>query len=128
MLKKTRITHHSTSKAHFGPARRNDAADSLTSAGWNKIVDLIAPLQPLAEASKTAQLTATLGGFGALHTVLTTMEQLLSHLELQRNKHTHLPASHFKACVNLGWKKLDMYYSFTDIRSAYHLAVLLNPR
>lgn len=88
----------------------------------------MALLKPLAEAAKTAQLVATTSGNGAPHTVLTEMEHLLDHLGTSKNRQTHLPASHFKASVSLGWKKLDEYYSLSDLSSAYRLAVLLNPR
>jgi len=59
-------------------------------------------LKPLAEASKLVQTIGTAGSHGALHTVLTQMEHLLDHLESSKKRQTDLPASHFKACVNLG--------------------------
>lgn len=35
--------------------------------------------------------------------------------------------SYFKACVNLGWKKLDKYYELSDSVPAYRAAIALNP-
>lgn len=35
--------------------------------------------------------------------------------------------THFKATVNLGWKKLDHYYKLTDRAPAYVLVVFLHP-
>ena len=55
------------------------------------------------------------------------MEHLLDHFEMSKNRQIHLLLSHFKASVNLGWKKLDKYYSLSDLCPAYRLAVLLKP-
>lgn len=33
----------------------------------------------------------------------------------------------FRACVNLGWKKLDKYYALSDATPAYRLAIFLHP-
>ena len=86
---------------HFVELGELDPIDSLNSADWNKIADLIAFLKPLAEASKVVQTVATAGGNRALHTVLTQMEHLLDHLETSKIRQTHLLVSRFKACVNL---------------------------
>jgi len=44
---------------HFVKLGKMDSADSLTSANWTEIADLIALLQPLAKASRTMQLVGT---------------------------------------------------------------------
>jgi len=104
-----------------------DSQDTLTTSDWLEIADLVDLLKPLAIASKVAQTTATHGGAGALHTTLTQMERILTHLETKKTAQTHAPASHYKACVNLGWVKLNKYYGLSDKTGAYRLAVLLNP-
>jgi len=104
-----------------------DPADDLTPADWHKINDLIALLKPLSESSITAQTIGTAGGHGALHAVLTQIEHLLNYLKTSVNRQTHLPASHSRACIDLGWKKLDTCYSLSDNTLAYRLTVLLNP-
>lgn len=56
------------------------------------------------------------------------MDYLLGHLETYRTKLKEPKIiSHFKASVNLGWKKLDYYYSLSDRTPAYVLAVFLQP-
>jgi hypothetical protein len=62
-----------------------------------------------------------------MHEILTSMDFVLSCLEEAKGKHTHMNASYFKACVNLGWWKLDQYYSKTDLNPAYIMAVFLHP-
>jgi hypothetical protein len=62
-----------------------------------------------------------------LHEVLITMDFVLSHLEAAKQKVTYTEASYFKACVNLGWWKLDQYYLKTDLNPAYIMAVFLHP-
>jgi len=79
-----------------------DPIESLNSADWSEIADLIALLKPLAKASKVVQNVATAGSNGALHTVLTQIEHILNHLETLKIRQTYLLASYFKACVNLG--------------------------
>ena len=111
---------------HYIKLGKIDSADCFACADWNEITDLIALLKPLAKASKTAQLVGETSGNGLLHTVLTEIEHLLDHLETSKNRQTHLPASHFKASVNLGWKKLEKYYSLSNLTPAYCLAFLLN--
>lgn len=48
-------------------------------------------------------------------------------LEAARDTLTCMTANHFRACVNLGWKKLDYYYTLTDNSPAYVMAVFLHP-
>jgi len=87
---------------HFVELGELDPIDSPYSADWNEIADLLALLKPLAEASKLFQTIATTGGNRALHTVLKQMEHLLKYIMSLKIWQTHMPASHSKACVNLG--------------------------
>jgi hypothetical protein len=55
------------------------------------------------------------------------MDYILTKLEAARNAITYMPSNHFKAFVNLGWKKLDYYYTLTDNSPVYVMAVFLRP-
>jgi hypothetical protein len=51
------------------------------------------------------------------------MDFILTHLETAKQQATHVQASYYKACVNLGWSKLDQYYAITDLNPAYIMSV-----
>jgi hypothetical protein len=54
------------------------------------------------------------------------MDFVLTHLELAKAQAPD-EATYYKACVNLGWSKLDQYYSRTDLNPANIMAVFLHP-
>jgi hypothetical protein len=103
---------------------RLDAEDCLSAADWKELSELLQLLKPLKEASLKVQAVATDGENGALWQNLSVLDWLLSTLE---NLKETLPKSHFRACVNLGWKKLDKYYKLSDTTAAYRLAIFLHP-
>lgn len=105
-----------------------DSKDVLTHDDWQELTHLQELLEPIHECSLNVQSTSDDGGHGALHEVLTTMDFLLEHLEgaKQRLNDPNI-MTHFKAAVNLGWKKLDYYYNLTDATPAYVLAIFLHP-
>ena len=51
----------------------------------------------------------------------------MTKLEALKLKHKHLPNTHFKAAINLGWKKLDKYYNLSDTTPAYRAAIIVHP-
>jgi len=61
------------------------------------------------------------------------MEACISHFRLStkledyKRQQRYQPYSHFKACINLGWKKLDKYYRLSDSTSACRAAILIYP-
>lgn len=99
-----------------------DAADYLTSEDWYQLADLLELLRPIYDASMRVQSRDT-----GLYEVLTSMDFILTHLESAKLKPTYTAAPYFKACVNLGWWKLDQYYTKTDLNPAYIMAVFLHP-
>jgi hypothetical protein len=100
-----------------------DPADYLTSEDWHELADLKDLLLPIYNASMKVQSHDT-----SLYEVLTSMDFILTHLEAAKQKVTSTDAAYFKACVNLGWMKLDQYYLKTDLNPAYILAVFLHPQ
>jgi len=98
-------------------------ADYLTSEDWYQLADLQDLLLPIYNASIRVQSHDT-----GLHEVLTTMDYILAHLEAAKEKPTYTDAPYFKACVNLGWWKLDQYYLKTDLNPAYIMSVFLHPQ
>lgn len=103
---------------------RLDAEDCLSVDDWHELLQLLQLLRPLKEMSLKVQAVAKDGNDGALWQSLSVLDWLLSTLEdLKRT----LPRNHFKACVNLGWKKLDKYYNLSDRTAAYRLAIFFHP-
>jgi hypothetical protein len=101
-----------------------DVEDCLSADDWQELTELLQLLKPLKETSLKVQATARDGNNGALWQSLSVLDWLLSTLEDLKKT---LPKSHFKACVNLGWKKLDKYYKLSDMTAAYRLAIFLHP-
>ncbi|KAF2218676.1 hypothetical protein BDZ85DRAFT_207626, partial [Elsinoe ampelina] len=67
------------------------------------------------------------GATGSLYEASPAMDYVLTKLEAARDALGYMPANHSKACVNLGWKKLDYYHILTDNSPAYVMAVFLHP-
>jgi hypothetical protein len=103
------------------------AQDELTSNDWLELKELRDLLQPMKESSTSIQADPTDGCTGALHQSLSAIDYLMSHLERQKQLLLHQDDNHFKACVNLGWKKLNKYYTLSDKTYAYRAAIYLNP-
>ena len=98
--------------------------DCLSTEDWQELTELLQLLKPLQEMSLKVQTNARDGNDGALWQSLSVLDWLLSTLEgLKRT----LPSGHLKACVNLGWIKLDKYYSLSDGTAAYRLAIFFHP-
>ena len=112
---------------------RNDpdnplVADELLHEDWLELRKVHQLLNPMAVTSTQIQANPTEGHHGSLWQNLSVMDYLMTHLERQKQLLISLPDSHFKASVNLGWKKLDKYYSLTDDTYAYRAAIYLNPK
>jgi hypothetical protein len=106
----------------------DEALEALAYDDWTELTHLHTLLEPIHECSLNVQSASLDGGHGALHEVLTTMDYLLDHLEETKQRLSDPKiVTHFKASVNLGWKKLDYYYNLTDQTAAYVLAVFLHP-
>ncbi|TKA68421.1 hypothetical protein B0A49_13253, partial [Cryomyces minteri] len=102
--------------------------DQLTPEDWQELVDLRDLLEPMKTLTIRLQGNATTGSHGALWESLGAMELLLEKLETKKKQYEHLPNSHFKACIKLGWKKLEKYYQLTDESPVYRAAIFLHPR
>jgi hypothetical protein len=102
--------------------------DLLQHDDWQELLQLYELLEPIHDCSLSVQSTADDSQHGALHDILTTMGYLLNHLE-EAKKRLDNPkiVTHFKASVNLGWKKLNYYYNLSDNTPAYRLAIFLHP-
>jgi len=100
--------------------------DQLSSDDWYELSRLKALLQPLKETSLALQSDGKVN-HGSLYESLTGIDYLMSKLEELKEQHIHLPSSHFKASINLGWKKLDKYYELSDLTPAYRAAIVVHP-
>ncbi|TKA54703.1 hypothetical protein B0A49_13065 [Cryomyces minteri] len=101
--------------------------DVLSADDWHELTELLALLKPLKMESKHVQSDPYDCQHGTLHEALTSIDFLMSKLESFKEQHKHLPSSHLKACINLGWKKLNKYYLLSDQTSAYRAAIVLHP-
>ena len=101
--------------------------DILTSNDWAELKDLLDLLQPLKEVSKCLQSDGKDCNHGSLWEALTAMDYLLTELETLKEQHLFLPDTHFKASINLGWKKLNKFYSLSDETAAYRVAIAVHP-
>ncbi|TKA70467.1 hypothetical protein B0A49_11647 [Cryomyces minteri] len=101
--------------------------DRLTSDDWTELTQIHYLLKPFKALSTRLQGNAVTGGHGALWESLAALDYLLTHLEEQKQQQDLLQPSHFKACVNLGWKKLNKYYELTHRIPAYAASVALHP-
>ena len=129
---------------HYRAEGSLHSSDCLASEDWLQLTELHELLDPIHAASLRMQsefseqdheeqlheqqrLPDEPRSHGALHEVLPTIDYLLTELETAKERLRLRAASHFKASVNLGWKKLDQYYMLTDNAPAYCLAVFLHP-
>jgi hypothetical protein len=101
--------------------------DTLTSNDWLELRELLDLLLPLRAVSMTLQSDGKDCNNGLLWQSLTAIDYLMAKLEGLKAKHTYLPNSHFKAAINLGWKKLDKYYNLSDNTPAYRAAIVIHP-
>ncbi|KAG7423080.1 Zinc finger BED domain-containing protein DAYSLEEPER [Fusarium oxysporum f. sp. raphani] len=67
------------------------------------------------------------GKYGAIWEVLLTMEWLLQHLEDSKLQHEHDEEPYLRIGCNLGWMKLDKYYTLTEDSPVYLAALVLHP-
>lgn len=100
-------------------ADRLDSRDCLSAEDWQELTELLQLLKPLQQMSLRVQASGKDGVNGALWQSLAVLEWLLSKLE-NLKKSQALPNQHFRACINLGWKKLNKYYDLSD-RKRQHI-------
>ncbi|KJZ69950.1 hypothetical protein HIM_10658 [Hirsutella minnesotensis 3608] len=101
--------------------------DRMTSEDWGIIADYLAILQPLKIATKRLEGRPAEGRHGAIWEVLLTMEWLLKHLEDFKLLHEHDEEPYLRIGCNLGWMKLDKYYTLTEDTPVYLAALVLHP-
>ena len=106
--------------------------DALTNDDWLELKELLALLQPLKQTSLFIQGDGAYvidGGvrYGSLFENLQAIDFLLTKLEDLKKQYEYQPATHFKASINLGWKKLNKYYELSDSTAAYRAAIMLHP-
>ena len=101
--------------------------DHLSGDDWLELRHLLDLLQPLKQMSLCLQSDGKECHHGSLWESLTGIDYLMTKLERLKSQHAHLPNSHFKASINLGWKKLDKYYTLSDDTPAYRAAIVVHP-
>lgn len=85
--------------------------DLLTSDDWIGLLSLLQLLKLLKEVSLILQSNGKDCNHDSLWESLTALDFVMTWLEELKQKHLHLPETHFKACINLGWKRLNKYNS-----------------
>lgn len=101
--------------------------DTLTSDDWKDLAGFKELLEPLKFLSTRQQGNAINGSHGALWEWLSTLDMCLSAFEEKRTDTELCESSFYKACITLGWKKLDKYYELSDCAPAYRAAIALHP-
>jgi hypothetical protein len=101
--------------------------DVLTSDDWLELRELLDLLLPLRIVSLTLQSNGKDCNHGSLWQALPAIDYLMTKLETLKAKHKFLPNTHFKAAINLGWKKLNKYYTLSDTTPAYRAAIVIHP-
>ncbi|KAL5592925.1 hypothetical protein FOBRF1_013233 [Fusarium oxysporum] len=101
--------------------------DKMTAEDWSIIAEYLAILKPLKIATKRLEGRPQEGKFGAIWEVLLTMEWLLKHLEEAKLQHERDEEPYLRIGCNLGWMKLDQYYTLTEDSPAYLAALVLHP-
>ncbi|KAK2923067.1 HAT, C-terminal dimerization domain [Fusarium oxysporum f. sp. vasinfectum] len=101
--------------------------DKMSSEDWAVIAEYLAILKPLKIATKRLEGRPEEGKYGAIWEVLLTMEWLLQHLEDSKLQHEHDEEPYLRIGCNLGWMKLDKYYTLTEDSPAYLAALVLHP-
>ena len=101
--------------------------DLLSNDDWHELKQLLHLLLPLKQASLAIQSNGKDCHHGSLFESLQTIDWLLTKLEGLKRQHEHLPTSHFKASINLGWKKLNKYYELSDLTPHYRAAIAIHP-
>jgi hypothetical protein len=104
-----------------------DLPDALTPEDWQDLINLVELLKPFKDITKMLEGNAVKGSQGALWEWLPGVELLLTHLESKKKELEHQDDTHFKACVEAGWQKLNEYYSLSDRTGAYRSAIILHP-
>lgn len=101
--------------------------DCLTTDDWLELRELLNLLQPLKQVSLYVQTDGKDSRHGSLFENLQAIDYLLTELETLKRDHQYQPSSHYKACINLGWKKLNKYYELSDVTPAYRAAIAVHP-
>jgi hypothetical protein len=81
--------------------------DVITGDEWLELRESLDLLLPLRSVSLTLQSNGKDCNHGSLWQALPAIDYLITKLEALKVKHKYLPDTHFKAAINLGWKKLD---------------------
>jgi len=102
--------------------------DRLTREDWEVLTEYLAILAPLKEITKELEGQPYHGNRGSIWEVLASMEYLLEHLEAMKERYEFHPDVHFRTNINLGWSKMDEYYSRTKESPAYVAALVLHPQ
>jgi hypothetical protein len=108
--------------------------DGLTAGDWQVINQYVVLLRPLLNATSRLEGRGKSGRFGAIYEVIPTFDSLLTIYEAEKARLSEVdynsptsPEDHFKTNVNLGWAKLNKYYSKLDDSPAYYAATILHP-
>ncbi|KAG7426566.1 putative AC transposase [Fusarium oxysporum f. sp. raphani] len=103
-------------------ATRWNSSEAMMERGYQ----LRNPLDSLVQAEVT-EWDQGYGKYGAIWEVLLTMEWLLQHLEDSKLQHEQDEEPYLRIGCNLGWMKLDKYYTLTEDSPVYLASLVLHP-
>jgi hypothetical protein len=94
--------------------------DRLLYEDWRILNQICNFLRPFEHATK-----ATEGHNATVDEVLQTLDFLLAQFEIGRDMYTS--NEHMAPCIDMGWCKLNKYYTRTDQSPVYVAAIVLHP-
>lgn len=110
------------------PAKPLIVEDKMSTEDWVTVTRYMEILKPLMLVTKKLEGYPRQGRNGLMWEVLPCYEFLLNHLERLMEQYRHDPDEDLKLNIQLGWQKLNEYYTKLDDTEVYVAAVALHPQ
>ncbi|KAL5611117.1 hypothetical protein FOBRF1_007234 [Fusarium oxysporum] len=105
------------------PAKPLIVEDKMSTEDWVTVTRYMEILKPLMLVTKKLEGNPRQGRNGLMWEVLPCYEFLLNHLEHLMEQYRHDPDEDLKLNIQLGWQKLNEYYTKLDDTEVYVAAV-----
>jgi hypothetical protein len=110
------------------PAKPLIVEDKMSTEDWVTVTRYMEILKPLMLVTKKLEGYPRQGRNGLMWEVLPCYEFLLNHLERLMEQYRHDPDEDLKLNIQLGWQKLNEYYTKLDDTEVYVAAVAFHPQ
>jgi hypothetical protein len=110
------------------PAKPLIVEDKISTEDWVTVTRHMEILKPLMLVTKKLEGYPRQGRNGLMWEVLPCYEFLLNHLECLMEQYRHDPDEDLKLNIQLGWQKLNEYYTKLGDTEVYVAAVALRPQ